>query len=154
MIRTDQQRRPFIVLPLVALLVFLGIGGTVGGAMLTLAPDGSLLGMAPDWLEGSPFSNYVIPGLILFTFNGVLPLLAAYGLVRTPNWRWPDALNIYHNRHWCWTYTLYSGIVVITWITIQLVLTRYFWLQPVMIFTGLFIIIMVLTPTVMRHYER
>lgn len=85
--------------------------------------------------------------------NGLLPLFVFAGLLLKPGWQWASALNIYHNRHWAWTYSLYSGIIVIAWITVQLVMTQYFWLQPVMIFTGLLIIICTMTPAVMKAYE-
>jgi len=147
------MNRPFLLYPLVFLLAFLGIGAIAGGGMLFIKPDGSLLGMDPEWLEHSPFNNYLIPGLILFTFSGFLPLLTLLGLLLKPNWRWTNAFNIYSDKHWAWAYSLYSGIIVITWITIQLIMTQYFWLQPVMIFTGLLIIVLSLTPSVMKYFE-
>jgi len=63
---------------LVAVLeVFLGLGALFGGGALLLAPDGHLLGMPTSLLAGSPFSSYLVPGVVLFTFVGVAPLLAA-----------------------------------------------------------------------------
>lgn len=32
-------------------------------------------------------------------------------------------------------------------------MTQYFWIQPVIIFIGLFIIIITMIPAVMKHYE-
>jgi hypothetical protein len=140
---------------LLALLhLFLGINGLAGGVLLFIKPDGSLLGMQKNWLEHSPFTNYLIPGLLLATFLGLLPLLTFTGLITKNNWRFPEGLNIYKNRSWAWTYSLYTGIIAIFWITIQLILTQYFWIQPVIIFIGLFIIILSLVPEIMDHYER
>lgn len=143
----------FFLYMLLGLHLFLGLGAFAGGGMLILQPDGSLLGMEPGWLAQSPFSSYLIPGFLLFTFSGLLPLFTLLGLLIQPQWRWANALNIYPNRHWSWTYSLYSGIIVIAWITVQLIMTRYFWLQPVMIFTGLLIIIFTLTPSIMKKFE-
>jgi hypothetical protein len=139
--------------PLLVLHLFLSLGALAGGGMLVLRPDGSLLGMELGWLAQSPFSSYLIPGFLLFIFSGLLPLFSFLGLLFKPEWRWANALNIYPNRHWAWTYSLYSGIIVITWITVQLVMTRYFWLQPVMIFTGLLIVVFTLTPSIMKRFE-
>lgn len=144
--------RLFLYLLLV-LHLFLSLGALAGGGMLVLQPDGSLLGMEPGWLAQSPFSSYLLPGLLLFIFSGLLPLFSFIGLLFKPEWRWANALNIYPNRHWAWTYSLYSGIIVITWITVQLVMTRYFWLQPIMIFTGLLIVVFTLTPSIMKRFE-
>lgn len=148
------MRRPFVLYLLLGLHLFLGLGGVYGGMMLILGPDGSLLGMDVRWLDHSPFTTFIIPGLILFTMVGLFPLFVLMGLLWTPAWNWANSLNIYANRHWAWTYSLYSGMVVIFWIIAQQLLTQYFWLQPVMILTGLLIIILTLTPTVIKRFER
>jgi len=148
------MKRPFLLFPLCILHLFLGIGALFGGLMLILEPDGSLLGMNPDWLNHSPFNNYLIPGLILFTLNGLLPLITVIGLIMKPKWTLVNTLNIYKDRHWAWTFSLYTGIIIITWITAQLLMTQYFWLQPVMIFTGILILILTLTPSLMKKFEK
>src|ERR1700682_2642760 len=66
----------------VALEIFLGFGALFGGGALILAPDGHLLGMPTKLLSGSPFSSYLVPGLVLFTLIGLAPLLAATITVR------------------------------------------------------------------------
>jgi hypothetical protein len=60
-----------------ALEVFLGLGALFGGGALILGPDGQLLGMPTSLLAGSPFTSYLVPGIVLFTFVGIAPLLAA-----------------------------------------------------------------------------
>lgn len=145
--------RSVFLYPLILLHIFLGIGAAAGGGMLILKPDGSLLGMSLDFLANTPFDSYLIPGFILFILNGLFPLFTCVGLIFKPDWKWANALNLYPNRHWAWSYSLYTGIIIITWITIQLTITQFFWLQPVMIFTGLFIIIFTLTPAVMKSFE-
>jgi hypothetical protein len=66
----------------VALEIFLGIGALFGGGVFLLAPDGHLLGMTTKTLAGSPFQSYLVPGILLFLFVGVAPLLAAAITVR------------------------------------------------------------------------
>ncbi len=146
------MKRPIFLYPLILLHAFLGMGAFAGGAMLLIKSDGSLLGMEPKWLEHSPFDNYLLPGFILFTINGLLPLLTLVGLLIKPVWRWPSLINVYTDRHWAWAYSLYSGVIVIIWITVQQIMTQYFWLQPVMIFTGLLIIVFSLFPSVMKYF--
>jgi len=148
------MKHPFLLFPLCMLHLFLGIGALFGGLMLILKPDGSLLGMNPDWLNHSPFNNFLIPGLILFTLNGVLPLITVIGLIKKPDWTWANTLNIYADRHWAWTFSLYTGIIIITWITVQLLMTQYFWLQPIMILTGILILILTLSPSLMKKFEK
>lgn len=133
--------------------LILSFTSLIGGAMLVLKPDGSLLGMQTEWLDQSPFKNYLIPGLILFTLNGILPMLTFIGLLLKPKWDFANLFNIYPNRYWAWTYSLYVGIITITWIIMQQMMTNYFWIQPVIIFIGLLIIICTMLPAVMKEYE-
>jgi hypothetical protein len=66
----------------VGLEIFLGIGALFGGGSLILAPDGHLLGIPTSLLAGTPFSSFLVPGICLFSFVGVAPLLAAAIAVR------------------------------------------------------------------------
>jgi hypothetical protein len=145
--------RTLSIIFLCLLHIFLGFNGLIGGILLMAKPDGSLLGMQTDWLIHSPFKDYLIPGLLLSVFLGIIPLVTFLGLIRRRYWRFTNFFNIYRNRNWAWSFSLYTGIVAITWITVQLILTQYFWIQPVIIFIGLFIIIITMLPKVMEHYE-
>jgi hypothetical protein len=66
----------------VVLEIFLGLGALFGGGAFILAPDGHLLGMPTKLLAGSPFPSFLVPGIVLFTFVGLVPLLAAAITVR------------------------------------------------------------------------
>src|SRR5260221_14569036 len=88
----------------------LGVRGFAGGGSLMLAPNGSLVGMKPDWLIHTPFANYFIPGLLLFLLNGIFPLLIIFGLIFKPDWKIYDQFNIYKDKHGAWTYSLISGV--------------------------------------------
>jgi hypothetical protein len=147
------MKRPFSFYILFSLLLFLGINATIGGGMLIVQPDGSLLGMQPNWLEHAPFNNYLLPGLTLFLINGIFPLFILIGLARKPSWKWAKALNIFPEMHWAWTYSLYAGVIVIIWIAFQMIMTPYFWLQPVIIFVGLLIIICTMMPALIKFFE-
>jgi hypothetical protein len=51
--------------------IFVGLGAAVSGALLILYPSGELLQAPLDMLKGSPFQNFLLPGIILFLVNGV-----------------------------------------------------------------------------------
>jgi hypothetical protein len=70
-------RLPVIARVAMLLEIFLGLGALFGGGALILAPDGHLLGMPTTLLAGSPFTSFLVPGIILFTLVGLAPLLAA-----------------------------------------------------------------------------
>ena len=74
---TSPRRLPGIARLAVSLEIFLGIGALFGGGALILAPDGHLLGMPTSLLAATPFSSFLVPGICLFAFVGVAPLLAA-----------------------------------------------------------------------------
>ncbi len=133
--------------------LFLGVNAIIGGFLLMLKPDGSLLQVKQDFLKNSPFSSFFIPGLLLFTFVGLLSILTLCGLVLKFNFKPLDKLNLYSDRHWAWAFSLYTGVTTILWITIQLLITEYFWIQPVITLTGLSILICTLTPGIMKHFE-
>jgi hypothetical protein len=66
-----------------AVIQFLvGLGAAVSGALLIAAPSGALLQAPADMLKGSPFPDFVLPGIILFLVNGVGQIVAALLTVR------------------------------------------------------------------------
>jgi hypothetical protein len=67
--RPVMARRPRRVL--VGLELFTGATALVGGLLLAIAPDGSLLAADPAALAGSPFADYRWPGVLLATLVGV-----------------------------------------------------------------------------------
>lgn len=64
-----------------------GAMAAIGGGLLLIAPDGSLLMADPAVLTGSPFGDYRWPGALLATLVGGGYLLAGTWLLR----RWPGA---------------------------------------------------------------
>jgi len=105
---------------LIFLHLFLGLNGLAGGGALMLAPDGRLLQMPLTALAPSPFADFLIPGLLLFLFLGVYPLIVAYSLWRLPDRHWPNALNPFRSRHWSWAASLSVGVTAIIWIIVQI----------------------------------
>jgi hypothetical protein len=67
----------------VAFLGLLGLGALAGGIALVARPDGSVMHFDVALLAGSPFADYVVPGLILGGLFGVGSfVVAAVGLAR------------------------------------------------------------------------
>jgi hypothetical protein len=79
---------------LVGLLVGLGVRALAGGAALVVDPTGGLVGLSPAALDGSPFANYRLPGVVLFSVLGAGPLLAACGLLTGRRWGRAGALAV------------------------------------------------------------
>lgn len=77
------RRRPGERRLLIGIQLVTGASALAGGALLTIAPDGSLLQADPSALEGSPFTNWRVPGILL-------TVLVGGGLVVVACWQWRD----------------------------------------------------------------
>ena len=68
----------------IACLILLGLGALAGGIALVSKPDGSVMAFDVSLLAGSPFPDFLVPGLILGGIFGVGSLVvAALGLRRS-----------------------------------------------------------------------
>ena len=54
-----------------ALQLFIGIGAVLGGVALVSDPSGGNLGIPLETLRNSPFSDYLLPGIVLLAVNGI-----------------------------------------------------------------------------------
>jgi hypothetical protein len=68
---------------LVGLELITGATALVGGVLLAIAPDGSLLAADPAVLAGSPFADYRWPGILLATLVGGGYLLTGWWQARS-----------------------------------------------------------------------
>jgi hypothetical protein len=80
--------------------LLLSINGLIGGLLLMIKPDGSKLQMDPTWLGRTPFQNYFLPGLLLFTFVGLLSMITLLGLMFKFKASILNKVNIYPEKHW------------------------------------------------------
>ena len=76
-----------------ALTAIQAVGGIPSGVGMVRDPVNNI-GMPLSMLEGSPFGDYLIPGLILLIVLGVFPLMVLYGLIRRYRWAWWLALAV------------------------------------------------------------
>ncbi|MFF2019155.1 hypothetical protein [Paenibacillus sp. NPDC058177] len=146
-------KRPPSVVMLYILQVFLGVGAVAGGGALVADPGGGLLGMPLTLLERSPFSDFLVPGLLLFTVFGLFPLLVLYSMIRRPQWRWAEALNPFRTLHSSWAFSLYVGFGLIIWIMVQTyILNAVHWIHILYMSLGLLIQVVTLWPPVQRYF--
>ena len=135
------------------LLTFTGVSALFGGIGLITEPNGNQMQITVSMLQGSPFTSYLIPGLILFVILGIFPLFLIYPQIARPEWKWANIFNIYADMYWAWTYCLYNGLSLVIWITFQTWLIGYHLLQTIYAFAGLLVIITTLLPQVKKHYS-
>ena len=119
------------------------------------APNGATLQMPVTFLKNTPFTNFLVPGLVLFILLGAFPIIILTGLYTLKNWSWPEYLNIYKNRHWSWTFSLYLSIMLILWIDLQIMWVGYGnFIQTLYAFVGVLILILTLLPANMKYFEK
>ena len=87
------------------LLLILGITALGGAIPMLIDPSGEKMGFPPDMLARTPFDNFLVPGIILALFNGVLSLLFAI-------------LVMIRNRLQVWM-ILFQGGVLFIWLTAE-----------------------------------
>jgi hypothetical protein len=92
------------------LLVFNGTGAVYGGYHLIVHPDGSSLQMSLAYLQHSPFNDYLLPGIILFSMNGILSFVVLATL---------------HSKYkYSAQLVVVQGAILLGWIIIQVVMLR------------------------------
>lgn len=91
--------------------LLIGIGAVVGGGVLALAPDGSILQMPLDMLRGTPFANYLLPGLLLCLVVGASNVAAGVLTLRRSR-KAPVA-------------GIFGGFALVVWIGSQIALIGY-----------------------------
>lgn len=149
------KRIPFFAVFLIILMIFQSVSAMYGAISLFIAPDGHLLQMPLSFLQNTPFNNYRIPSLILGIMLGLFPLLGVIGLIFKPGWKWATVFNIYHDRHFGWTYALFTGIMLNIWIITQVQMVGFgHFIQTIYGSLSILILICSLIPSVMNYYIR
>ena len=103
---TDVKMKVYIGLGI--LQAFIGLGALGGGFMLVRDPSGSALELPMSLLEGSPFPDFLIPGLFLLAVNGVGSMIGA-GLS-------------FARRRYAQEIAIVLGAILVAWIVIQVVI--------------------------------
>lgn len=145
--------RPVAVYLLVLALVLEAIPALFGGIGLLSDPYGQPLGMPASWLDGTPFHSFLIPGILLTAVLGLLPLVSAVLLLVRPRWGALAGLERAVGQHGAWMLALASGIGIVVWIVVQvLMLGASHPLQAVIGLMGALILGLALLPEVRRAY--
>jgi hypothetical protein len=114
----------------IILLWINGIGALWGGAGLIYDPSGEFMQMPLDLIKHAPFTSYLIPGIILFIFNGLLSIFTAIATAR--------------KIHFHPVLIFLQGIVLAIWLTTQIIMIRMFYPPlhlPFLLIAGILIMI-------------
>jgi len=139
---------------LIFLLGFLSLGAFYGGIVLIISPDGSIFGMPLELLNNSPFKNYLVPGIILLVTFGIFPVYVIYGLLKKPDNKFFNRLNLLYDYHFAWTFAVYTGIAQIIWINTQtLILNAVDIIHTIYAGLGILIVCIALLPQTRKNYK-
>jgi len=106
------------------LQAFVALGAIPAGYLMLVEPSGKELGMSIEILTGSPFPDFFIPGMFLFTVIGLFNLISS--VLCFFRFTYAPALGIM------------LGAVLIIWVSVQVYfigLTHF--LQPVFFIIGI-----------------
>jgi len=141
---------------LVSLLLFLGLSAMGGGSFLIISPSGKLIGGMPlSILEHSPFSDFFIPGIILFFILGLVPCLVSIALIKKPKSEIAEKFNIFKDIYWAWSFSIYIAFALIIWIQAETIFVQGVgWLQTFYMLYAIPIIIVAMLPQVRTIYKK
>jgi hypothetical protein len=98
--------RKGLYIALGVLQTFIGIGAVAGGTALVMDPSGGKLDMPLYLLDNTPFTDFLIPGIVLFTVNGLGSLAAAVAS--------------FTRRRYAGEVAMALGAFLVAWILVQL----------------------------------
>lgn len=144
-----------IIYLLIFLLAILGLGAVFGGAVFIISPSGKLFGMPLSLLENSPFNNFLIPGIILFSVLGLVPLGLTFALIKKSKNKLAEFFNLYTDMYWAWTYCIYIAFALIIWIQLEMTFLRaVHWSHTLYMFFAIAILFVALLPQVRNQYKK
>jgi len=103
----------FIKISVILMLLFNGIGALYGGFSLITDPTGDKLQLPLNYLEPTPFRNYLIPGIVLLLVNGFFSFFTLSTI-------------ILKNKR-ASLYIIAQGILLSGWIIVQIILLQMFY---------------------------
>jgi len=151
--RRGPARRPATVWLEVGLLAFLALGGFIGGIAFVTDPTGASLGARLAWLEKTPVSDFLLPGLFLLVVYAIGSLVLIAGLLWRPAPGVLRRLDGALHHHWAWVGTIAMGATLVTWILYELtIFSERMVLQPILLVVGAAMVAICAAPSIRRFY--
>jgi len=139
---------------LIGLLGFLGVGAIFGGGALILSPSGELIHMPLSMIKDSPFPDFLIPAIFLFVVLGLAPCLLTLALVRKPESKMAQRVNLFKDMHWSWSFSVYIGLILILWLQLEMMFIHAaHWSHTFYMFLAVAILVVAILPQMRDLYK-
>jgi len=125
---TIPRKNKDLVTGLGILQLLIGLGAVGGGLVLILDPSGSNLGIPVELLKSTPFSTYLVPGIVLLMVNGLGSLVGAAASFTRHRFAGETAmalgvflvawimLQVYWFASFHWLHALYLGLGILEFV--------------------------------------
>ena len=111
------------------LISFIAVTSVLSGLLMISNPDGGILNLPLVLLNGTPFKNFLIPGILLTTIVGGVNLLAVFHNIQR------------HDNHYNWA--IAGGIMISGWIIGQMIIIQAaHWMHFLFLGVGILIILL------------
>jgi hypothetical protein len=110
------------------LVLFIAVTSTLSGLLMISNPDGGVLNLPRSLLDGTPFNDFLIPGILLTGAVGFVNLLAVFFNLQR------------HTKRYNWA--IAGGMMISGWIITQMILIqKIHWLHFIYLGVGMLIIL-------------
>ncbi len=136
-----KSKKSIFVIVLIVSVFFQALSGLGGGTFLIADPTGETLKLPLSFLRDSPFTDYLIPGIILFTVLGIFPLVVTAGL--------------WQSKYWGWLGSILLGIALLIWIFVEIIIVGYQSEPPLQLIygtLGIVILFLTLLPSTKNYF--
>ena len=111
------------------LVSFVAVTATLAGLLMISNPDGSTMNLPHSLLDGTPFKDFLIPGILLSAIVGGVNLVAVFYNIQG------------HVNRYNWATA--GGIMISVWIVVHMILMyAAHWLHFLYLGVGILIVLM------------
>ena len=111
------------------LVSFVAVTATLSGLIMISNPDGGVMNLPLSLLDGTPFKDFLIPGILLSIIVGGVNLLAVFYNIQR------------HVNRYNWA--MAGGIMISGWIVVQMILIQAaHWLHFLYLGIGILIVLL------------
>ena len=113
---------------LLVMLFLVALASNLAGLIMVSDPSGGTIGLSPSLLDGSPFKDFRMPGILLLAIMGSVSLVGVY-------------FNIQHHPK-RYNFAIGEGFFICLGTIVGAIVSGYFhWLQLCFFITGMLIVL-------------